>query len=208
MACSDNELIIYADGVPLSRSRKDVGCKGEKRLFTSSTTLTGDVSYAWSLDKLTNVVSTNSFYSHKYDTKKHKLYLVVNGDGCGIQLTVDLAGKECTYCPITCYVSTAAIPAREINSLIDENGKIYPLEGGITGQCAHGSLLNIMAGKAIVRAILAGLKCSKGNLNASVYNNLPTKTCLTVTISNSPVKFKYIQVDGVNYLMDNSRCTL
>jgi hypothetical protein len=202
MACSDYSVTIFVDGVPLSG--KDNGCKGDSHLFTLETTLPSPVAYKWTLDYSNTILSTESHYTYTFDDKVHYLKLWATTTSCQILKTITVKGNKCVSCDIGCLSQTANIPAGTIKMLIDETGKKYPLDDNIITKCGRDQ--NTVAGKAIKRAIRQQTKCLTPNLSASVYYNQPLKSCLTVTINNSPIRFRYIQVDNNTFSFDLSNC--
>lgn len=205
MTCAEHSLVIWADGVPLY-TNKDSGCKGEIRRFTVVTDLPGTLSYRWSVDNHHVVLGNGPVFDWSYpDGKVHKLQCTVRSStlNCEKGQSATLKGKICSECPVGCIAQTAKIPADELKYLTDETGKTYPIQP-ISTVCQNGS--NTVAAKAIKKAIYDGLKCSKGNMNVTVYNNQPGKFCITVTITNCPIRFKSIKVGKTEHQFDHSQC--
>jgi hypothetical protein len=203
MNCSDYIVNIFVDGVPLDS--KDVGCKGESHLFTTETTLPSPVSYKWTLDNSPIALSTESSYSYLFDDKLHYLKLWATTPGCQILKTIKVEGRKCTLCKTECLTQTASIPAGTLNTITDELGKKYYVADGVVAECKKGG--NIMQARAVKKAIQAVTNCDLRAMNVSIYYSNPNgRNCLNLTITNSPIRFKNVQVDNTKYGFDTSRC--
>lgn len=200
--CSEtDQLIVYVDGVPFGQTKKDVGCVGDVHIFWATTTLVDPVSYKWYIDSIHNPpVSEKYNYGYTFDDKTHTLILVASNTKCAIQTTIEVRGSKCTECKIESVSQTAFIPAGEVVSLVDTKDRVYKVGGSLFTECQATSRANLVAAKAIARAIRIANDCKPSLLNAQVFYNKSSPNCLTLHIINSPIKFKSIFVGTVNYL--------
>lgn len=204
MSCSDNEILIFADGVPLPRPQKITGCKGDTVRFTASTTLAPPVSYTWSLDNTQNVVWAGPSFSYTFDDTSHGIILTATGSNCGIGTEIRAKGQTCTTCPAICKTQTVLIPAGELISLTDETGKIYPIVG-CTTICKDDA--NRDAAGIIKRALKDRTKCKLDDIRVAVYNNRNGRACISLTIANSPIRLTYATVaNNAKYTFDRTHC--
>jgi hypothetical protein len=205
MGCSDYRLTFFVDGVVLSHPRKITGCRGDTVRISATTTLPGQLEYKWSMDTPTPIIGVGPYYDFTFDGTSHtiRLDLFSLDVPCGITSTITAKGKECIICPTTCIAQTAKIPAGKITSLEDENGKIYPITD-CEGVCRDGS--NISSAAIIKRAIKAVSKCNLKDMRVSLYHSKTANICLSLTITNSPIRFKYVTVGRSKFLFDTSKC--
>lgn len=205
MGCSDYRLTFFVDGVALSHPRKITGCRGDVVRISVTTTLPGQLEYKWSVDSPIPIMGTGPYYDYTFDGTSHDIRLDLFSllVPCGITSTLTAKGQECVICPVICNAQTAKITAGKITSLEDENGKIYPIND-CTGVCRDGS--NIGAAGLIKRAIKALSKCNLKDLRVALYHSKTENICLNLTITNSPIRFKYVTVGRSKYLFDTSKC--
>jgi hypothetical protein len=204
MECTGHSITIFADGVPIGSPRKDVGCKGEVRRFSVTTSLEGPLSYFWTLNG--DIISTKPYYDYTYPTTNHHIGVQVNSNTsqCGLGQTFTAEGQACSNCPITCTTQTVKMPAGELKYLEDISGKRYPVTQDMITTCKQGS--NLVQSKAVKRALKMGLKCNMPLLSTNIYFNQEGRNCLTLQVSNSPIKLKSIRVGNTDYLFDTSKC--
>lgn len=195
-----DQLALYVDGVPMGASRADEACLGDVHIFSAATTLTEPVTYKWYIDSIHNTpVSEKNYYGYTFDDETHVIYLVASNTRCGIQVTIDAKGRECTDCTVECVLQTAYLPAGELVSLIDEDGTVHKIPARLTTECVSFSRANRTAASAVKRIVKIAGRCRTSTLNAQLYYNKSTPNCLTLNITNSPVKFTSIQVGNTKY---------
>lgn len=205
MGCKDNyELIMFADGVELPRPRHDYGCKNETRRFSVTTTIPGPVSYRWTVDNNPTVLSTLPYFEFTFDATKHNIVCSADGPSCGIGISAWANGIVCTECAMLCSAQMATIPAGAIVSLTDETGKIYPITPACVTICKDNS--NNQAAGRVKRAIRAKTKCAPKDLRVAIYNNKNGRSCITLTITNSPIRFTSVTVENTKYSFNTTHC--
>ncbi len=205
MGCKDKyELIMYADGGVLPRPRHDYGCAGEIRRYSVTTTIPDPVSYRWSVDDTHIVLSTKPYLDYVFDDKKHNIVCSADGPSCGIGISAWAFGTTCTKCPMLCNTQTVLIPPGEIISLTDETGKIYLVTNGTFGACRDKA--NQIPEREVKQAIKAKTKCFDENFKVALYNNKQGPTCISLTITNSYVRFTKIKVDHTEYTFNTNNC--
>ncbi len=203
MACEQYHLTVYSERVPLSPPYRDHGCPGDTRKLTTSTNLPPGVTYKWQIDG-GPIVSTKSWYNYTHDNKYHAVTVTASSGGCEMVTKINMHGRDCTQCTIGCITQSTTFSAGTTLWLTDEQNRRYVIEPGMLAVCRAGS--NIVIAAAIKKAILSQSTCENDNLRVSVYYNQSGRNCLTLTISNSPVRFRYFRVDGVEYAFDKTKC--
>lgn len=217
MACSNYKLKVFLNSIQI---HSDTGCAGEVHTFTTSTTLPGQVTYKWSLDGISPpkpLLGSNSTYTYTFDNLDHTLYLVATGSECSIETTILLKAKLCApQCPVECQLESTTINAGKLKYLVDSHGNSHTIGGNNFFECsptpisvdAPIKVLNIPNDKA-VKAIKDFLKgqpnCSQAPIGVSWRFNSTSK-CITITISNSPIKFKSIIIGGNSYTFNTNNC--
>lgn len=205
MSCKDEyELIMFADGVELPRPRHDYGCKNETRRYSVTTTIPGPVSYRWTMDNNQTVLSTLPYFDFTFDTITHNIVCSADGPSCGISISAKAYGSACVDCPTICSTQTATIPAGAIVSLTDEVGKIYPLTPAGTTICKDNS--NSTVAMMVKRAVRAKTKCAPKDLRVAIYNNNNGRSCISLTIMNSPIRFSTVTVGSTKYPFNTTNC--
>lgn len=204
MGCTSGNYhaTIYADGVPLSCPPKDFGCKNEIRRFTAESDLPVPVSYKWSLNGVT--LSTKPYLDYKYTDKTQRILVTIVSNVYSFAIYLTVTGKTCTVCPVGCVTQTVEFSAGEMISLIDQNGKIYPLQKDIVSVCKKNS--NQMVAKAVKKAIQDNSQCGLANMKVAIYYQENVRNCLTLTILNSPIIFSFLKVGGTKYAVNTSNC--
>lgn len=203
MACHDNKVKILRNGLPI---KLDKACSGESHLFTTTTTLPNPT-YQWTLDSVfpvAPILSTESFYNYKFDSKEHRLYCVVKGVECAIQTDVRVIGKTCTPCITKCASEVAFVPSDEITSLIDTNGVVYPIPGNQYFQCQGNSKANQDTAAAILDMIKFQKPCL-GNIEVKVEAVLGN-FCIKLTIKHSPIIFRWAVFGTDKYPFQTNNC--
>lgn len=203
MACTDYTLTIYSEGVPLRYPAKDHGCKGDVHRLTAVTDLPGVNFYGWRIDN-GPYVSNKYYFDYTFDTEIHTVSCEVRVLECGLGTTAKLDGKTCVYCDTLCNVQSVAFPGGELVSLVDLQGKIYPITKGIQTVCKKAA--NNMAATAVKKAIVANSKCHNDNIRPYIFYTQDERNCLTLTIYNSPIIFNKLNVGSSTYLFDISYC--
>lgn len=219
--CFGNEsLDILYNGVVI---RKDEGCINDVHTYVADAVFNGAVTYEWTIDGIYRpdnpglhpIVSTSATYSYTFDDKSHTIYLVAKTESCGIQVTLPVKGKICLpECPIACVTETVDIPMGFVQGLTDNKNNFHKVQGSYSFGC--GKTLTKEALKALkvlndktANIILAMLKsypnCAQAPISVKwVYNE--SSKCITLTISNSPIKFNSITVDGNIYQFNTTYC--
>jgi hypothetical protein len=197
MKCSDYKSTVYYQGQAIT---KDEGCVGDIHTYTVTTDLPG-ATYRWTLDLPypgAPVLGIESTFSYTFPSIFHKLYCEVRSDsmGCSLVKILDLRPLNCTpECPNECDIETVSFPAGRVTGFGD---KFY--------ECAKGkSLLNDKTTKAIRDYLKGKPHCSQSDIRVNwAYNAM--RSCVKLTIENSPIKFNYIVIDNIKYQFNTTNC--
>ena len=204
MSCSDYEIHVFADGVSLPRPQNITGCKGDTVRFSVTTTLTAPINCTWSIGTTQNVVWAGPYYDYTFDNTASNIIVHAAGQECTIGTGITAKGQDCIKCPPTCNTQTVQLPAGDIINLIDEVGKIYPIVGCST-VCKDNA--NIAAASIVKRSLKDRTKCRLDDMRVSIYNNRNGRSCISLTIANSPIRFVYATVgNNIKYVFDTTRC--
>lgn len=219
--CSGTESVdILYNGIAL---RKDEGCIGDIHLYEADVVFPDPVTYEWTIDGtyhpdnpgLHPIVSTSPTYAYTFDDKTHTVHLLVKSIYCGAGTSVKAVGKVCLpECPVECVREVVDIPAGKLKSLVDNHNNTHTIPGSVgficgknlTGQLAKSvKVLNDNAAKAILGILTSVPDCKHAPISVKwAYNN--SSRCITLTISNSPIKFSYIVVENNGYGFDTQYC--
>lgn len=209
MNCRDYKLTIYYNGTEI---RKDTGCVGDQHTYTTSTTLPPDTTYAWYIDSVrppSPLVSTNASYTYIFGAENHELYLVATSAsaGCSIQVTVKETTVVCNpVCENNCSKETVSFQAGVLSNLVDNFGNSHLIPNGFSFECAKTSTVNDKVTKWIKAMLKSQPNCHNADINVAWTFNKTGSNCITLVITNSPIKFTSITVGGKTYNFNTSLC--
>ena len=207
--CSDYNLVTYLNGIQI---REATGCVGESQTYTTSTSLPSDVEYEWYLDSIlppSPLLGTNSSYTYTFDGLNHRLFVVAKSHsaGCSIQVDIKVFGVDCTnICEVDCAKETVSFPAGKFRGLIDKFGNTLRVPPGLFFECKSSSQRNNAVCKWIKSYLKSQPNCSNTDIGVSWSFNKIGTNCITLTITNSPVKFMTLLIDTNTYHFDTINC--
>jgi hypothetical protein len=212
--CTGNESagILYND----VKIRQDEGCIYDVHTYTADATgFEGSLIYEWTLDGpykpndpgLHPILSSSSTYSYTFDDKTHTLYLVIRSEFCGAVTTARVKGKVCEpECEVKCLKETVSFPGGKLKSLTDNFGNIHLFTESLSFECAPASALNDKAVKAILAKLKNMPNCANAPISVRWEYNKNARNCITLTITNSSIKFTKITIGDNIYSFNTTYC--
>lgn len=125
---------------------------------------------------------------------------------CEFIVRFKIIRESSSVCPIACKVQTVNLPSSRVQALINDIGHQYTLPGYNYTECSSISQANQATADAITKLILNNIQCDNPGVTVSLTYNGSSPKCVTLTITGSPIKFKYIKVGEVIYPINTTKC--
>lgn len=110
-------------------------------------------------------------------------------------------------CVTKCRTEIAEIPAKIARHLVTDTGVILPIPIYKSIVCSEGNNgVNNTIAWLIKEVILNYAKCSFSNMTVKIETTGKESNCMKVTLKDSPVKFKAINIGGTLYDFNTSSC--